>query len=53
MTAYEEQEVRLHTFLNSTRHASKWMASCVGRLLPEKGAPVLIEQGNGWYPELV
>jgi hypothetical protein len=53
MTAYEEQEVRLHTFLNSTLHASKWPASRVGCLLPEKGALVLDEQGDGWYPELV
>jgi hypothetical protein len=55
MTAYEEQEVRLHVFffLNSAILASKWLASCIGRLLPEKGAPVLTEQGNGWYPDLV
>jgi hypothetical protein len=54
MTAYEELEMRLHTFLNSTLRASKCLASRVGLLLlPEKGSLVLDEQGDGWYPELV
>ena len=53
MTVYEEQEARLHTFLNSTLRASKWLASFVGRLPPQKELRYSLNRGmpgtQSWY----
>jgi hypothetical protein len=53
MTAYEELEVRLHTFLNSKLYASKWPASRISCLLPEKGLWYSMNRGmagtQSWY----